>query len=44
MRPCCIAQGTHGHNLNRKETQKEGDMCMCMAGSFCCTVEANTTL
>ena len=31
-------------NLNGREVQKGGDLCMCMADSFCCAVEANTTL
>ena len=31
-------------NLNGKEVQKGGDICICMADSFCCTVEANTIL
>ena len=31
-------------NLNGKEVQKGGDICVCMADSFCCTVGANTTL
>ena len=29
---------------NGKEVQKGGDICICMADSFCCTVETNTTL
>ena len=31
-------------DLNEKEVQKGGDMCICMADSFCCRVETNTTL
>ena len=31
-------------DLNEKEVQKGGDMCICMADSFCCTVETNTTI
>ena len=31
-------------DLNGKEVQKGGDICVCMADSFCCTVGANTTL
>ena len=31
-------------DLNGREVQKGGDICMCMADSFCCAVEANTTL
>ena len=30
--------------LNGKEVQKGGDICVCMADSFCCTAETNTTL
>ena len=47
MGTCCIAQGTHlvhCGNLNGREVQKGGDICMCMADSLCCAVEANTTL
>ena len=43
----CIAQGTHlvyCGNLNGREVQKGGDIYMCMADTFCCAVEANTTL
>ena len=42
-----LAQGTHlvlCGNLNGREVQKAGDICMCMADSFCCAAEANTTL
>ena len=28
-------------DLNGKETQTEGDVCVCVADSFCCIVEAN---
>ena len=31
-------------DLNGKEIQKRGDMCMRIADPLCCTVEANTTL
>ena len=31
-------------DLNRREIQKGGDICVCMADSFCYTVEANTPL
>ena len=34
----------HCGNLNGREVQKGEDICMCMANSFCCAVEANTTL
>ena len=34
----------HCGNLNGREVQKGGAVCMCMADSFCCAVEANTTL
>ena len=34
----------HCGGLNGREIQKGGDRCICMADSFCCTVEANTTL
>ena len=34
----------HCGNLNGREVQKGGDICTCMADSFCCAVEANTTL
>ena len=43
MGTCCIAQ-VHCGNLNGREVQKGGDICMCMADSFCCAVEGNTTL
>ena len=33
----------HCGNLNRREVQKGGDICMRIADSFC-AVEANTTL
>ena len=32
----------HSGDLNGKEIQKRGDICV--ADSFCCTVETNTTL
>ena len=31
-------------DLNEKEVQKGGDTCICMADSFCCTVETNTII
>ena len=31
-------------DLNGKEIQKRGDICICIADSLCCTVETNTTL
>ena len=31
-------------DLNGNNFQKRGDICICIADSFCCTVEANTTL
>ena len=31
-------------DLNGKEIQKRGDICICIADSFCCTVETNATL
>ena len=34
----------HCGDLNGKEIQKRGDVCICMADSFCCAVETNTTL
>ena len=34
----------HCGDMNGKEVQKVGDTCICMADSFCCTVETNTTL
>ena len=47
MRPYCIAQGTLFSavgDLNGKEIQKIGDICICIADSLCCTTETNTTL
>ena len=44
----CIARWNstemHCGNLNGREAQKRADICMCVADSFCCAVEANTTL
>ena len=45
----CIAQGALPNalpygNLNGREVQKGGDIRTSMADSFCCAVEANTTL
>ena len=34
----------HYGDLNGKKVQKGGYKCMCMADSFCCTVEINITL
>ena len=34
----------HCGDLNGNEVQKGGDICICMADSFCCTGETNTTL
>ena len=31
-------------DLNGKEIQGGGDICICVADSLCCTVETNTTL
>ena len=31
-------------DLNGKEVQKEGDICICVADSLCCAVKTNTTL
>ena len=39
-KPCLVLCG----DLDRKEIQKRGDVCMCIADSLCCTVENNTTL
>ena len=33
-----------GITLKIRIHTKGGDICMCMADSFCCAVEANTTL
>ena len=40
MRMCSVLCG----DLNGKEIQKRGDMCIHIADSFHCTVETNTTL
>ena len=43
----CIEQGTLPNALwcpKWRKIQKGGDICMCMVDSFCCSVEANTTL
>ena len=40
MRMCSVLCG----DLNGKEIQKRGDMCIHTADSFHCTVETNTTL
>ena len=34
----------HCVDLNGKEIQKGGDICICMSDSFYCAVETNTTL
>ena len=47
MRTCCTAQGTLLNalcDLNGKEIQERGDICIHIADSFCCTVETNTIL
>ena len=31
-------------NLDGKEIQKRGDICICIADLFCCAAETNTTL
>ena len=31
-------------DLNGKDTQKREAICICIAESFCCIVETNTTL
>ena len=44
MRTDCIAQSSMlCSELNEKEIQR-GDTCICVADSFCCTTESNTTL
>ena len=47
MRTYCIAQRMLFNgpgDLKGKEVQKEGDICICIADSFCYTIETNTTL
>ena len=47
MRIYRIAQGTLVMlcgDLNEKEIQKSGAICIQIGGSLCCTVEINTTL
>ena len=52
MRTYGIAQGTlpiaqnsvFCSDLNGKEIQKIGDICICTADSLCCTAETDTTL
>ena len=47
MRTKCIKQEHHSgrhHNLNGKETQNRGDICINVTDSLCCTVETNITL
>ena len=34
----------HCNDLKGKEAQKGEDICVCLADSFCCMVETNTTL
>ena len=34
----------HCGDLNGKEVQTGEDLCICMADSFCCAVETDTTL
>ena len=41
---CSPLCGVYFCDLNGKEVQKGGDMCVCVADSFCCAVQANTTL
>ena len=35
---------TRRSDLDGKDAQKGGDVCVCTADSFCCTVETNTTV
>ena len=45
MRTYCIAQGillVLCSDLNGKEIQKRGDICIGIADSLCCTVEINS--
>ena len=42
MRTYCIAQGTLCGDLNGKQVQAGGLPCICVADSFCCTVEVTT--
>ena len=47
MRTYCIAQGTLlmlCGDLNEKEIQERGDICVRRADSLCCTAGTNTTL
>ena len=47
MRTFCTAQGTLlmlCGDINGKEIQKGGDICIHIADSLCCTVEGNTIL
>ena len=45
MRTDCIAQGTLlCGDLNGKEIQGRGDICIHVADALCCTAETNTTL
>ena len=46
---CCTAQGTVQssqvcEDLNGKEIQGRGDICICLADSPCCVAETSTTL
>ena len=47
MKTYYIAQGdlysVLSVDLNRKEIQKRGDICIHIADSLCCTIETNTT-
>ena len=45
MRTDCVTQGTLlCGDLNEKEIQERGDICICIADSLCYTAETNTTL
>ena len=45
MRRYCIPKGTLlCGDLNGKEIQKRGDICICISDSLGCIVETNTTL
>ena len=40
----CDDLGGGGPGEGEKEAQEEGNMCVYIADSLCCTVETNTTL
>ena len=47
MRTYCRARGLHlmlCGGLNGKEVQRGGDVCISMAGAFCCAVDMDTML